>query len=148
MTFYSVYLPPHGAKKQGDEFLRLVPDKKSPWALLIPVLWLLYHRLWMALLVYLVITAFIIMVFSINPHPAILYLSALPGLYLLLEGQELVRAKLERKGWNFAGVVEAVNHDEAELRYYARRETPRVSSASARPVPRKVSPTNHGLFPE
>lgn len=156
MTIYSVYLPPLGSSKPPAETFRLIPDKKSPWALIAPLFWLLYHRLWLALLAYLVVTAAIALLFSWQQHIAIAYLSALPGLYLLLEGQELVSAKFERMGWRFAGVVEGEDKEEAEIRYLASgvhtqpeqlRENEQ-SSAHFRHLPKKNVFQTQGLFPE
>ena len=152
MTVYCVYAPPLGSPSPAEETFRLVPDKKSPLALIVPIFWLIYHRLWVETLAYLALTLAIVFLFYLTPHIAIPYLSALPGFYLLLEGQELVRAKLERNGWRFVGTVEAENRQEAEFKYLTLdHET--VSSAPVPPrtehrMAAKVAHANPGLFPE
>jgi hypothetical protein len=154
MTVYSIYLPPEESSQHAASDFRLVPDSKSPWALIMPVAWLAYHRLWLALLAYLVFSALVLLFLSWTPHLAWLYLSALPGLYLLLEGQELVSARLERLGWRFAGIVEAQSVEDAEIRWATSgslqhaETTTKPVSMHRQPFRSHVANTNPGLFPE
>lgn len=152
MTTYNVYLPPIGSPEEPSDNFRLVADKKAPWALIIPIFWLLYHRLWLPLLGYAVITAAILLLLSYNQHPAIAYLSVLPGFYLLLEGQELVRGKLERMGWQYDGIVEGDDQEEAEIRYIAKKsqkfDVKTLHVASTQTLHRKPQLKTQTLFPE
>ncbi len=104
------------------ERFRLLRDAKAPLALIFPPFWLAWHRLWLELLVYAVVAIGIAMLAAWKPLPPVFYLSAIPGLYLLLEGNELIRRKLERKGWRFAGVVDGANQEEAEIRFVVENE--------------------------
>lgn len=117
MTTYTIYLPPEDAGLEPDEVFRLVPDTKATLALIFPPFWLAWHKLWLPLMVYIVVITAILMLAVWSPGIAVSYLSILPGLYLLLEGYELVRQNLEAKGWQYAGVVEGENREEAKIRY-------------------------------
>jgi len=117
MTTYTVYMPPKDSLEHSEENFRLVPDAKATFALFFPPFWLVWHKLWLPLMVYLcVIIAIMILAFT-NPGIAVSYLSVLPGLYLLLEGYELVRKNLENNGWQYVGIVEGENKEEAEIRF-------------------------------
>ena len=68
-------------------------------------------------------------------------LGSLPGLYLFLEGRQLLRGRLERAGWRFAGVVEADSAHEADLRYFSSRTEPAIArTAAAKVAAGEVSP--------
>ncbi|MEM7291740.1 MAG: DUF2628 domain-containing protein [Pseudomonadota bacterium] len=153
MAMYSAYLPPDENRRGLSERFRLLRDAKAPLALIFPPLWLAWHGLWLELLAYAVAALAIGMLAFWQPSPAFLYLSGLPGLYLLLEGNELIRRKYERSGWNFAGVVEGQTQEEAEIRFLLKDEDAADVKApitiartpSAQLTPRKT-PTS--LFPE
>ena len=66
---------------------RFARDKVSVIALILPGIWLLYHRLWIEFGLYLVFSALLFAI-SITPYsPAVMALTFLPGVYLFLEGQ-------------------------------------------------------------
>ena len=155
MAIYAAYLKPEESAGDPEGGFRLVRDGNSPWALVFPPFWLAWHRLWVPLLAYFVVTMAIILLAVWQPGAPIAYLSALPGLYLLLEGSELIRGKLERQGWRYSGIVQGDTNEEAEIRFLAGREDilakPRQSSISSQAVARPAfqSPTTSaGLFPE
>ena len=137
MAIYSGYLPPEYMSDPVADRFQLVSDAKSPLALIFPPFWLAWHRLWLELLAYGVVVLAIGLLAAWKPSTAVLYLSALPGLYLLLEGNELIRGKLERNGWRFAGLVDADTKEAAEIRFLMQNEktfdapnTPTVLTAS------------------
>ena len=119
MTTYTVYLPPVDSLENPEDSFVLVPDTKATMALFFPPFWLIWNKLWLPLMAYFVAIAAIIILAFLNPGIAVSYLSILPGLYLLLEGYQLVRKNLEDKGWRYAGIVEGENRDEAEIRFLA-----------------------------
>lgn len=151
MTIYSAYLPGKSVSSSAVDEFRLVPDAKAPLALIFPPFWLAWHRLWLELLAYLVVIAGIILIGVWQPGPLISYLSLIPGLYLLLEGNEHIRYKLERDGWRYIGVVDAENREEAEIRLVMNSQElveepdpkPKKSSLALKPLH-----GSQGLFPE
>ncbi|MEN0040622.1 MAG: DUF2628 domain-containing protein [Pseudomonadota bacterium] len=110
---HTIYIPP-SAEGGVDAMAEAIaiPEGKAPWALIAPPLWLAWHKLWWALVVYLLVTAIALSLLATPAAPVTLLLGGLPGLYLLLEGHQLRRNKLERMGWRFVGVAEG--HDEHE----------------------------------
>ena len=152
MTTFAVYLPPEDRIGDPIDQFVLVRDSKSPLALIFPPFWLAWHGLWMELLAYLVVAVAILLLMIWQPGAPVGYLSALPGLYLLLEGTELIRAKYERQGWRYDGIVEGDDQEEAEIRYltnYARESAPEKTKPA--PVQRPIGfkpVANAGLFPE
>lgn len=166
MTSYSVYLKPETVSQTLDDEFRLVPDTKATLALLFPPFWLAWHRLWLPLLAYFVVMVAILLLAISSPSVAVSYLSILPGFYLLLEGHELVRNKLENTGWRYAGIVDAENREEAEIRFIvgqqhtsetprpanpeSKTELPQASSTQNRKPQfvRQPTATTSSLFPE
>jgi hypothetical protein len=155
MAIYSAYLPPVEDGREPAISFRLVSDAKAPLALIFPPFWLAYHRLWLELLTYAVVALAIALLAVWMPGVPVLYLSAIPGFYLLLEGNELIRRKLERKGWRFAGVSEASTLEDAEIRFitdHAELFEPNRNwiTQTSRPdtSPRPIVSKPGGLFPE
>jgi hypothetical protein len=106
-------------------------------------------------MVYFVVIAAIIMISVWSPGIAVSYLSILPGFYLLLEGYQLVRQNLEAKGWQYIGVVEGENREEAEIRFLVdsgkevTKPAPKIRNEHKPPVLTTSSKSNNmGLFPE
>ena len=155
MAIYSVYLPPNYSRETPEEGFRVVSDTKAPLALVFPPFWLTFHGLWLELLGYCVATLAIILLAIWSPSLPVAYLSAIPGFYLLLEGNDLICRKLERKGWYFAGVVDADDAESAELKFLLQNGYD--SPAGQRPIavhprgdvkPSLAPPKAMGLFPE
>ncbi|MEZ5872984.1 MAG: DUF2628 domain-containing protein [Nitratireductor sp.] len=115
MATYTVHTPPG---EQGEEKLRFLSDGVSVLALIVPAIWLLWHRLWFVFIAYLLVAASLAVYGVMASDPSATVLSAIPGLYLFLEGNQLRRRKLEQSGWTQEGVVEASSLDEAELRWF------------------------------
>ena len=128
--------------------LRAVPERVSPWALLFPPLWLLAHRLWFAFGVYTLVSLTLLALLPTQWFALTLALGGLPGTYLWLEGQQLLRARFERHGLSLLTVVEAPDEFTALARALVRLED--VQSAPVRSplpdrAPRPVGET-FGLF--
>ena len=135
MATYTVHLPPAGQpERTALERVRFIKDAGSLPALVFPALWLLFQRLWYGLVVYLLIALCFAILSRVVGNQALNLLSILPAIYLFLEGGELVRARLVRSGWRFAGVVEAGSLAEAEERWFkahppAERPAPAAAPA-------------------
>ncbi|MEC9342663.1 MAG: DUF2628 domain-containing protein [Pseudomonadota bacterium] len=132
MTSYTVHLPPQtGSGRLPGEDARFIPERPAVLALVFPALWLLLHRLWYALALYLVAVAAISIVTQWSGSDILGLLSVLPGFYLLLEGRQLLRGRLERLGWRLAGVVEADTPEDAEWRYFSANAGDDVTGPAA-----------------
>lgn len=120
MPIYIV-MEPAGSRAVDHDRTAYVRDGFSVIALLVPVIWLLWYRLWIeAALVFAAGLALGAVGQALHANPvAVLALSLLIGLYIALEGPALRIAALRRRGWRERGVVNADNEQEAELRHLA-----------------------------
>ena len=124
------------------EKARVVPDAKAKWALVFGSLWLLRHKLWWEALLFFLLTLLAsriaTLAFEGDPNPAVLLtfgLVLLPRLWLLLEGNEMRRAKLARDGFAEVGIVEAGDEEGAKaavLRRLPQPVPPHADPAMAR----------------
>lgn len=119
MASYVVMEP--SARSSDDAVI--VRDGFHFLAFIVPVPWLLVHRLWIEALVALAVTLAVAaagsyLVSGIAGPIASLALNLFVG----LEAPSLRLAALHRRGWRDWGVVEAENRDDAEIRYLLRAE--------------------------
>jgi hypothetical protein len=122
MPVYTVHEPLPARHESEADPVRIVfvPDGFSFWAFLFGPLWLIWHRLWVALLGYIVVT--------VGLHGALAWLGAQPGtraavsvllaILVGLEAHSLRRWTLTRRGWNNVGVVVADDVEVAERRFF------------------------------
>lgn len=165
MTAYYVYLPPVQKTKDEAQDFRLVADSKSVLALIFPLPWLLFNRLWLMFLIISILTVLTSLLVSSQTSGmnvgasafAAICLSGLPGIYLFLEGKVLIANRFERAGWRLVNIVEANNKEEAEIRHVvALAESdaeaplaPSLKTASTAPPALSSRPRlATGLFPE
>lgn len=154
MAIYTVHIPP----QQTRERARFVREGANIFALLIPPLWLLWHRLWLPLAGYLLAVLLTSLFARYSGFVPGLLMSVLPGLYLFVEGNELIRHRLSRAGWEFAGVVSAENAADAEIRLFTEPDTDvdtlqqkleQKPAGATKPFGRPLSSgQSFGMFPE
>jgi Protein of unknown function (DUF2628) len=127
-------------KQEDAAGAMFVRDGFSLPALIVPHLWLLFYRQWLAAAA--VIGAMVLGALAAWQWGAPLIAvgtDILISLYVALEGATLRIANLERDGFSEAAIVEAATREEAEIRYYgtlpesALTFTPPASSAFGRP---------------
>jgi uncharacterized protein DUF2628 len=164
MSIYTVHQPPldSGATAAEPHRFVFVRDGFSWWAFLLTPLWMLRYRLWLALTIYLLVTAAIDT--GLRALGASVFALVLAGLLIsLLAGLEagtLRRFKLARRHWRNIGVVTGDDLEDAERRFFdawirqapARRAapptTPAGSSSAVASGPSPASSGVIGLFPE
>jgi hypothetical protein len=163
MSIYTVHQPPldSGAAAAEPSRFVFIRDGFSWWAFLLTPFWMLRHRLWLALVIYLLVSAAIDG--GLRALGASVFTMILVGLLIsLLAGLEagtLRRFGLARRRWRNIGVVTGDDVQDAERRFFdawirqapARRppsppSTP-TSGAAAPVAPRPPSGVI-GLFPE
>lgn len=124
MRVYTVHAPlADGAVTPipSDRFV-FVRDGFHFWAMVGGVLWLLYHRLWLAALGYVVITiglSVALTVLHVNSGAAF-WVFALIALLMGFEAASLRRWTLSRRKWRQLDVVVAINEQDAERRFFDR----------------------------
>lgn len=160
MAVYTVHGPAsyYGTDvRTAPDQLVFVRDGFYFWAFVASFLWLLWHRLWMATLGYLVITivAEIAMwSFGVGSGTRLLVMAVI-ALLLGLEAGSLRRWKLSRRKWRQLDIVVADSEEAAERRFFERwnAKTTRESSRGAAPPPLPRASIAQpqgviGLFPE
>jgi Protein of unknown function (DUF2628) len=163
MSVYTVYEPPLRAADALADPQRFifVRDGFYFWAFLLAPFWMIRHRLWLVLALYLVISIGI--EFGLRAvggsSGAILLVGLLISLLVGFEAGTLRRFTLQRRGWRNVGTVSG-RQEEAELRFFDTwlRQTPRRNGAPAAASPAASSMAQSpsspegtgviGLFPE
>ena len=123
MAMYSVYLPSGvaGIDKVSDR-ARFVRDGFRFSAFVFGPFWLFWKRLWLALAIYVLAVLameFAGQYFKFDGQTTLFFIGMI-DLFLGLEGVKMLNAKLERKGYYLADVVEGAKSDEFESRFFYR----------------------------
>ena len=111
----------------GAVFIR---DGFSLPALIVPHLWLAFHRQWLAAIT--VVSAMVLGVlvaWYFNAQLMAFGFDILISLYVAFEGAMLRVANLERAGFSEAAHLEASNQEEAEIRYFGAMPESTISAA-------------------
>ncbi len=161
MAVYTVHQPPLGSGAAAAEPYRFVfvRDGFSWWAFLLTPFWMLRHRLWLALAIYLLLSAALdVGLRALGASALTLILAGVLISFLAgLEGGTLRRFKLARRHWRNIGVVTGDRLEDAERRFFDAwiRQAParRPASPPSAPTSGSVAPSAAssgviGLFPE
>jgi hypothetical protein len=162
MRVYTVHEPPQkGEKPVADpERFAFVRDGFHFWAFLLTPLWMVWHRLWLVLVLYCALTAAIdAALYAVAGRGAPFYaVSLVIGLLVGFEAGTLRRWTLARRGWKNLGVVVGKDLEDAERRFFdawmreraAQRQIPAPvppPAATTFRMPQAVTDIV-GLFPE
>jgi hypothetical protein len=156
MTVFTVHEPRPRKNEEtaSPDRFAFVRDGFYVWAFLFGPLWMLWHRLWLVLLMYFAATAAVqVALWSLGVSGLVKFaVSVLIALLVGFEAGTLRRWSLRR--WTSRGIVVAPNREAAESRFFDRwSNNAPASPASAEPSP----PATHvpisdqdiiGLFPE
>lgn len=144
MVFFTVHERP-GASTGGDD-IRLIASRFSWGAALLTPLWLIWHRLWLGLLGYLLLMLPLGVLLEMIDiaDPADLAIGAAIAYLFGCGAAGLRRWTLERNGWKLAAVVAAADELEAELRYRHEAEYRRPVTVPASAVAATAVPMNSG----
>jgi len=162
MPIYAVYQPPLRAADAfpDPEKFVFVRDGFSFWAFLLAALWMLWHRMWLVLLLYVAaaLGAETALFYAGIPVAVIGIIGLMASLLLGIEAATLRRFTLARQGWRDVGIVSGHDQQDAEQRFFEAwvRATAGEPAQPAVPTPRPgSSPVPHmpqppdviGLFP-
>jgi len=156
---FLVFEPAHGGRDAAAADRIVFLREKFYWsALFFAPLWLLWHRLWLGFLGWLVAEMLIgIVAFVLDLDPRAAAIAALlPSLVVAFEGAELRRRKLLRARYREAAVVVGRDREDAERRFFAewanvapaRQEAQKNFRRPSPPAPPPQSNAVIGLFPE
>jgi len=123
MPVYTVHArSPHGADPGPDDKFVFVRDGFHFWAMIFGPLWLLWHRLWLAAL------GWVILVPGVEAglarlgvaRSSIFFIDIVVAILLGLEAASLHRWTLSRGKWRQLDLVAADDEDTAERRFFER----------------------------
>ena len=154
MRIFTVHEPPPRRRETAanpDRFA-FVRDGFHFWAFLLGPLWILWHRLWLVLLIYAVLTAALqVGLFALGVSAAVKFVVGfLIALLVGFEAASLRRWTYTRRGWRNLGPVVAPTLEAAEHRFFdswVTRATSHAPPPPTMPIP-ATSPEVIGLFPE
>lgn len=155
MPTYTVHAPPQREGRAVDpQRFAFVRDGFHVWAFLLTPIWLLYRRLWLVFVGYLLLIAAMEAMFYVVRAPEFsrLVVEVLIGLLVGLEAGSLRRWTYGRRKWTTVGIVNEKNEESAERRFFAQwvERAPAVEpvTVAAATPPRAASNDIIGLFPE
>lgn len=156
MRYYSVHAPDD--EPDSPERYAFVKDSFSWPALLVPILWILWHRLWLTLLYYVVFLVVVAWTARLLGDLAATVLGAIGLIVFALEANNIRRLSLESRGWREVGSSFGRNLEEAEARFFgagaeatvASRKEAVIARAAYMPGqrPQAADEPIFGLFPE
>jgi hypothetical protein len=123
MPVYTVHAPTaDGADLRATDRFAFVRDGFHVWAALLGVVWLAWHRLWLALIGWIVLMAVVdvTMVRLRVGGGTILLVDILLALLLGFEATSLKRWTLSRRHWRQLDIVVADDEEAAERRFFDR----------------------------
>jgi hypothetical protein len=130
-----------------------VRDEFSFLALVFPLVWLLWYRLWFAALMLFLLSGALGLVGEfLAPGAAIGFAGIVVSFFVALEGPSWRIARYRRDGYVDAGTIVAPGLEEAELRWFAGHgaqkpaEPVRPAALKADPAPPPLPPQSDMLF--
>jgi hypothetical protein len=113
---------PNAADLRATDDFAFVRDGFHFWAMVFGPVWLLWHRLWLALLGWVIVfAAFQVALFSLGVgRGSILFADFILALLMGLEAASLRRWTLSRGNWRQIDVVVGDDRDSAEGRFFER----------------------------
>jgi len=165
VTVYSVYEPPTQAPEivERAERLEFVKEGFSWPAVLVPILWLLYYRMWIEFILLALVYVALHLAFGTSAAGQNLFGWASLAIAVLFafEANDLRAAALELRGYRLAGVASGRDRIEAERSFFTtwlpqqtrgarepdRVTEPRSEGPAATSAPRGEGEEVIGLFP-
>jgi hypothetical protein len=138
VTVYSVYEPPAKVQDLAEraESVAFVKEGFAWPALFVPLLWLIYHRMWIELVVLFLI--YVVMLLAIGTgsqaQTLAVWTSFAIAVLFAFVANDLRAASLERRGYRFAGAVSGRDRNEAE-RIFFTAWLPQQERAKREPPP-------------
>jgi hypothetical protein len=121
---YTIHIDDTHPETESLERMILVPEKFNFWAFGFGPLWLLWNRLFLAFAAWLILFLALVAGVILLGLPLLALQLAVYGLSFLigLEGNELYRRKLKKRGYALVDIASGANVEEAERRFLTRRE--------------------------
>jgi hypothetical protein len=158
MRYYTVHSP-DGDYETPEDYL-FVKDGFSWPALFVPLIWIIWHRLWLVLVWYVVFILVVIWAGRLLNDDIATAVAILGSLLFAFEANNMRRHALEDRGWQEVGSSFGKDITEAEARFFAGATADAAASAAdkndiiarAAYTPEHRPPVSDepiiGLFPE
>ena len=148
MGIYTVHIKGSSDEPSAFERAVFVRDGFAWWAFVFGPLWLLWHRAWLALLIWTLLQIGIgaLVHMHVIPMLAQSAIELIIALALGFEGSSLRRYVLHRRGFRWVDVVQERRLVDAERRFFARQPHENNTSGTTRAVGSSAAPLV-GLFP-
>ncbi|WP_068084833.1 DUF2628 domain-containing protein [Polycladidibacter stylochi] len=151
MSTYLVFKPSglQADNLHSEDALRIafVRDGFAWLALFFPILWFLFHRMWLVLLGYLALVVAFLYVEPTFNEGATGLVSLAFSILVAFEANALRSWTLKRKNFELAGIVSARNAAEAEIRFFdqwlAKSSHSAQEGIQPRPAPQNADTTNY-----
>ena len=143
MPVYTVHAPiTGGADFRATDHFVFVRDGFRLWAAVLGVLWLVWQRLWLATIGWIVLMAAVdVAMVKIGVGPATIVLAdGLLALLLGLEASSLQRWTLSRRNWRQLDIVVADDVEAAERRFFERWSARRGGLGFSQPPTERGAP--------
>jgi hypothetical protein len=136
MTTYTVLSPPAETGSAGPDPDRFVFVKEGfCWpALIATAIWLLWRRMWLVFVLYLVVAAVMLSLADKMAAPVAGLTVVLFRFLFALEANNLRRWTLERRGYRLLGVASGDSRADAEFRFFSGWTGPRPERTPAEPA--------------
>lgn len=162
MPTYTVHEPPlrKNESAPNPERFAFVRDGFHFWAFLLPPLWFIVKRLWLALIIYVVVSVALEFGLSWAKVPSMgrIIVEVMLAIVIGFEAATIQRWTLQRRKWKTLGFVVAEDEELAERRFFAAwTQGTAVGSRPAEAAPVYSAPVRRGppsssdvigLFPE
>ena len=139
MKAFTVHMPPDLAGDAAAERAVFVKNGFCWPALFVPLLWLLWNRLWLVLIAYLMTVTVIGATQIIAGEGAATIILIAFAVYFAAEANNARRWSLSRRGWTQTGEAFGHGRDEAEIRYFSDRSRHDGGDRGNPPVPAKAT---------
>ncbi len=123
MAVFTVYVASdRNSSVAATDRVNFIGDRFGWGALLFGPIWLVWHRLWWALLAYFAALALLVFVAGLLhlPGGTIFLVLLIMGIFLGLEGGALRDFALTRRGYRLADVISAPSGEAAEREFFRR----------------------------
>jgi hypothetical protein len=121
---YTFHDPAPGLPPSAERSTRIVAlkDGVAWWAVPLPFIWLAWHRLWRALAVYVLAAVLVGVLVEFLPLNATagLLIGGLFNLAVAVQGNDLRRMALARRGFTEVAAIQAASLPEAECLFFDR----------------------------
>ena len=135
MTAYTVHEPDDAP---ADPALRadgvaFVKEGVAWWALFLPVIWMLYHRMWIVLAIFvaLLLGIHVVLALASIGDPVAFLCTLTVSILFAVQANDLRRWTLERRGYRMTGAVSGDGLEDCELKYFSSLTADEAPAASA-----------------